>query len=158
MKRDRYYGQFQVHDEQYASNMRSMGLTAKLLGSLGRKEMEQVFNGVYYNLDAQVELEYQYQNQDELYHFFDEIGEGAFSNVRRALFLPSGEEMAVKILKSEKETQYVISLVKQEAELLNKLNHPNIVKVKHLIQLNGKFYMGMDLLAGGSLHALIKER
>tara|TARA_B110000285_G_C15128127_1_gene621692 strand:+ start:716 stop:841 length:126 start_codon:yes stop_codon:yes gene_type:complete len=41
--------------------------------------------------------------------------------------------MAVKILKSEKETQYVISLVKQEAELLNKLNHPNIVKVKHLI-------------------------
>jgi hypothetical protein len=47
-----------VHDEQYASNMRSMGLTAKLLGSLGRKEMEQVFNGVYYNLDAQVELEY----------------------------------------------------------------------------------------------------
>lgn len=54
--------------------MRSMGLTAKLLGSLGQKEMEQVFNGVFYNLDAQVELEYQYQNQDELYEFFEKIG------------------------------------------------------------------------------------
>jgi serine/threonine protein kinase len=66
--------------------------------------------------------------------------------------------MAVKILKSEKETSYVISLVKQEAELLHKLNHPNIVKVKHLIQLNGRFYMGMDLLAGGSLYSLVKEK
>ena len=113
IKRDRYYGQFQVHDEQFASNMRSMGLTAKLLGSLGQKEMEQVFNGVFYNLDAQVELEYQYQNQDELYEFFEKIGEGAFSNVRRALFLPTGEELAVKILKSEyRETSQIISLVK----------------------------------------------
>lgn len=84
--------------------MRSMGLTAKLLGSLGTNDKEQVFNGVFYNLDATVELEYQYQNQDELYEFFEDIGEGAFSNVKRALFLPTGEEMAVKILKTEKET------------------------------------------------------
>jgi serine/threonine protein kinase len=49
-------------------------------------------------------------------------------------------------------------LTKQEAKLLNKLNHKNIVKVKHLIQLNGKFYMGMDYLAGGSLSAYIKEK
>jgi serine/threonine protein kinase len=88
--------------------MKDLGLTAKLMGSMGRKEREQVFNGVYYNLDAQVEFEYIYENQNELYEFFNEIGEGAFSNVRRALFLPTGEEMAVKILKEEKETSYII--------------------------------------------------
>ena len=42
--------------------MKDLGLTAKLMGSMGRKEREQVFNGVYYNLDAQVEFEYIYEN------------------------------------------------------------------------------------------------
>jgi hypothetical protein len=39
-RRDEYYGRFQVHDEQFASSMKELGLTAKLLGSLGRKERE----------------------------------------------------------------------------------------------------------------------
>jgi serine/threonine protein kinase len=41
--------------------------------------------------------------------------------------------MAVKIIKDERTTTNVIQLVKQEAELLNRLDHPNVVKVKHLI-------------------------
>ena len=71
--------------------------------------------------------------------------------VHRAIFKPTGEEIAVKILKAERETMQMIELTKQEAVLLNSLDHPNIVKVKHLIQLNGRYYMGMDYLAGGSL-------
>ncbi len=47
--------------------------------------------------------------------------------------------------------------MKQEAELLNRLDHPNVVKVKHLIQLNGKFYMGMDYSPGGCLQTYIKQ-
>ena len=71
--------------------------------------------------------------------------------VYRARFIPTGEEMAVKILKVEQESKLMVDLTKQEAKLLNSLDHPNVVKVKHLIKLNGRFYMGMDYLPGGSL-------
>jgi calcium/calmodulin-dependent protein kinase I len=136
-----------------------------LLQKISSQQHSSVFNGVFYNLDAQVtdkkvtiKPEYRYDNENELYEFFEKLGEGAFGTVYRAIFKPSGEEIAVKVLKAERETEHVIALTKQEALLLNKLAHPNIVKVRHLIQLNGKFYMGMDYLPGGSLWAYIKAR
>lgn len=35
---------------------------------------------------------------------------------------------------------------KSEAKLLSQLDHENIVKVKHLIQMKGKLYMGMEYI------------
>lgn len=67
-----------------------------------QSSMAQVFNGVFYNLDAQVESAYSYENENELYTFHEKIGEGGFCDVFRALFLPTGEEIAVKILKQSK--------------------------------------------------------
>lgn len=67
------------------------------------------------------------------------------------MFRPTGEIIALKILKEERCTTKVIESVKTEARILNKLDHPNIIKVKHLIQLNGMFYMGMQYLPGASL-------
>lgn len=94
---------------------------------------DQVFNGVFYNLDAQVKAEYQYEDEKELYEIYEKIGEGAFSIVYRALFKPTMDIIAVKILRPEKDSNKVIECLKTEAALLNKLNHPNIIKVKHLI-------------------------
>ena len=37
----------------------------------------------------------------------------------------------------------------QEAKFLNQLDHPNIVKVKHLIQLNNQVYIGMEYVKCG---------
>lgn len=39
-----------------------------------------------------------------------------------------------------------MNLAKSEAQLLSQLDHKNIVKVKHLIQLKGKLYMGMEYI------------
>ena len=52
----------------------------------------------------------------------------------------------------------MIDCTKEEATLLSKLDHPNVIKVKHLIQLNQKFYMGMDYLPGASLQSFLKQR
>jgi 5'-AMP-activated protein kinase catalytic alpha subunit len=93
-----------------------------------------------------------------LYEFHEKIGEGGFSDVYRATFLPTDEMIAVKILKDERWSLEIINLFKQEAELLDRLNHPNIVKVKHLIKLNSIYYMGMDYLKDGSLQSYIKNR
>jgi serine/threonine protein kinase len=94
---------------------------------------EKVFNGVFYNLDAQLDSKYTYEDESELYTFYEKIGEGAFSTVHRALFKPTGEIIAVKILRPERCTPKVIESVKTEAIILSKLDHPNIIKVRHLI-------------------------
>lgn len=63
-----------------------------------------MFNGIFYNLDAQTHRDYVYNSIDELYQFYEEIGEGSFSKVYRAKFVPNNQIMAVKVLKKEKAT------------------------------------------------------
>jgi serine/threonine protein kinase len=99
-----------------------------------------------------------YESIEELYEFHEKMGEGGFSEVYRATFIPTDEEMAVKILKENRWTEQIIEMFKQEAELLARLNHPNVVKVYHLIKLNNVCYMGMEMLRGGSLQSLIKSK
>jgi len=54
-------------------------------------------------------------------------------------------------MEAARERERMLELTIQEAEILNKLDHPNILKVKHLIKLNNKLYMGMECLSGGRL-------
>jgi len=95
---------------------------------------------------------------NELYEFHEILGEGAFSKCYRAKFLPTNEIIAVKITRNERQTDIILNLVKQEAEILNQFDHPNIVKVKHLIQINDQLYMGMELIECGSLKSFLEKR
>ena len=54
----------------------------------------------------------QYESIEELYQLYEVLGEGAFSIVHRAIFLPTNEEIALKIIKDERTTPHVIQLVK----------------------------------------------
>lgn len=42
--------------------------------------------------------------------------------------------------------------------MLEGLDHPNIVKFKHIKELGGKIFLGMELMRGGALTRLIKEK
>jgi len=70
-----------------------------------------------------------------LYEFEADLGEGAFGQVKKATFKPTGEIMAVKMLKAERATDQVMQLFRQEADLLSQFDHPNIIKIHHLILL-----------------------
>ena len=50
-----------------------------------------------------------------------------------------------------------MDLAKQEAQLLSQLDHDLIVKVKHLIQLKGKLYMGMEYVNYGQLSKVVNS-
>jgi len=45
-----------------------------------------------------------------LYEFHEDLGEGAFGQVKKATFKPTGEIMAVKMLKAERATDSVMQL------------------------------------------------
>ena len=66
------------------------------------KDHKQNNGNIFYNLDeiwAQklTQDKYKYDNSTMLYEYFEPIGEGSFSKVFRAKFLPTGEILAVKV-------------------------------------------------------------
>lgn len=95
-----------------------------------------------------------------MYEYYEQIGEGGFNKVFRAKFLPTGQIMAVKILKlataEMRDVQLLKEQAKSEASILSQLQHESIVQVHHLIQLKGKLYMGMEYFGHPELFEVIK--
>ena len=60
------------------------------------------------------------------------LGEGSFSRVYEAEDCLTGEEIAVKIIKRKHLNADDVDLLRSEAEILQSIDHQNIVKFKHL--------------------------
>lgn len=88
-----------------------------------------------------------------------EIGRGAQSVVFSATRTSDGVDVAIKIMQegpfaqSEAKARF-----RQEAEILRKLKHPNIVALHETGSLRGHFYMVMDLVPGEHLDNFIQTR
>ena len=115
-KKNRYYGNFRAHiDPAKAKGLRGKAKEEEKDGDEeGRmlftnsadvhlmKVEFQVFNGIFYNLDAQDDATYKYEDPSDLYEFGEQIGQGAFSIVYKARFKPTGKIMAVKTLRPDR--------------------------------------------------------
>ena len=77
------------------------------------------------------------------------LGEGAFCRVYRAVDKETNEEIAVKVIKRKNLHKESVELLKQEAELLQSMDHKNIIKFKHFKEIKGKIFLGMELMRGG---------
>ena len=72
---------------------------------------------------------------------------------------PAGEErlVAIKVLNADQAANAtILRRTRDEARILNRLNHPNIVHVDHLLELQGKPLVVMEYVAGAPLDALIR--
>ena len=66
----------------------------------------------------------------EDFEFGDQIGEGAYSRVILTTFKQTGKKYATKvILKQLVVSQNKVKTVKMEKEVLNMMDHPNIIKL-----------------------------
>ena len=86
------------------------------------------------------------------------LGEGAFCTVYEATDLATNELIAVKVIRRKSLTKESIEQLKEEADLLQSINHTNVIKFKHIREIRGKIFLGMELMRGGSLSHLIKSR
>lgn len=89
------------------------------------------------------------------------IGTGNFAEVRLGINKETKEKVAIKISTIKDEEEYEI--IKQEIEILGKLDHPNIVKLIEIFESPGKgkerlVYMVTELVTGGELFDRIVER
>ncbi|MBN1310645.1 MAG: protein kinase [Anaerolineae bacterium] len=81
------------------------------------------------------------------------------STVYRGADEKTGQPVAIKALKPELVEADPSMLVRfqQEGEALRKLNHPNIVKMLDAVEQDGKHYLIMEYVEGGSLSELLEK-
>lgn len=84
------------------------------------------------------------------------IGMGAFSEVRRAVHLSSGQERAVKIVYKMQLNEKDETRIMKEVTILRQLDHPNIVKVYEYFKDAKFIYIVMELVSGGELFTRIQ--
>src|SRR5215831_15936255 len=84
----------------------------------------------------------------------DRVGEGAFGEVYRAWDVTLEREVALKLMRAAEEDPSLL----QEARMLARLRHPNIVTVYGADRQEGRSGVWMDFIEGDTLAALVEER
>ena len=89
------------------------------------------------------------------YHILEQLGEGGMATVYKAYDTRLERDVAVKIIRTEKLTFETMSKTlkrfEREAKALAKLTHPNIVPISDYGEHEGKPYLVMPYLPGGTL-------
>jgi serine/threonine protein kinase len=92
------------------------------------------------------------------FEFLEVLGEGSFGTVlvARVKADPLGRRVALKILKGAyTRNRKILNRTRDEARILSKLSHPNIVRVEKLMELNDRPVVVMEHVEGVSLDKLL---
>ena len=89
------------------------------------------------------------------YHILEQLGEGGMATVYKAFDTRLEREVAVKVIRTERLTIETINRTlkrfEREAKALARLTHANIVPISDYGEQDGKPYLVMPYLAGGTL-------
>jgi serine/threonine protein kinase len=89
------------------------------------------------------------------YHILEQLGEGGMATVYKAFDTRLETDVAVKVIRTETLAPTVLERAlkrfEREAKALARLTHPNIVKVTDYGEYEGKPYLVMTYLPGGTL-------
>lgn len=86
------------------------------------------------------------------------IGNGAFSNVKRAFSKSLNHPVAIKIISKQKATKDVLEkFLPREIELVRNLKHANLIRFHECIETTLRFYIIMQYAENGSLLQLIRK-
>ncbi len=96
------------------------------------------------------------------YQLLEPLGEGGMAVVHKAYDTRLECEVAVKVIRVDNlprnAEEGALKRFEREAKAVARLTHPNIVKVTDYGEEDGKPYLVMPYLPGGTLKQLIKER
>ncbi len=93
------------------------------------------------------------------YKIIKKIASGGMADVFLGEDLKLGRKVAIKILSSNySNDRSFVARFKSEAEILAKLDHPNIVRVYDWGEYNSSYYICMEYIEGENLKEIIEKR
>ncbi len=89
----------------------------------------------------------------------ERLGAGGMGVVFRAIHVPSGREVALKILPPAlSANRKLVARFEREMAILKKLDHPNITRYYGGGRVNGQQFYAMQLMRGGTLEDELKRK
>ncbi|XP_028252627.1 MAP/microtubule affinity-regulating kinase 3-like isoform X2 [Parambassis ranga] len=98
------------------------------------------------------------------YRLLKTIGKGNFAKVKLARHIPTGREVAIKIIDKTQLNPTSLQKLFREVRIMKVLNHPNIVKLFEVIETEKTLYLVMEYASGGEVfdylvaHGRMKEK
>jgi len=92
----------------------------------------------------------------EKYDIQEELGRGAFSIVKRAVEKSTGTNYAVKMIKKDA-VGADFNRLQTEMEILKKVQHPNVIALKEIIDTKNCLFIVTEMVTGGELFDKIVE-
>lgn len=100
----------------------------------------------------------------ENYRLGKTIGRGNFAKVKLATHIPTGVEVAVKIINKTNLSDDSLKKLWREVKIMKMLDHPNIVKLFEVIETHDVLYLVLEYASGGEVfdylvaHGRMKEK
>jgi serine/threonine protein kinase len=86
-------------------------------------------------------------------------GQGGTGLVYKAFDPHLGRHIALKVVRQDKTANAeVLQQMEAEAGVTASMNHPNVVRVYSVGNANGRFFIAMELVSGGSLDAMMEKQ
>ncbi|KAJ3534760.1 hypothetical protein NM688_g7083 [Phlebia brevispora] len=93
----------------------------------------------------------------ENYRLVEKMGDGAFSNVYKAIDLRTAQKVAVKVVRKYELSASQRANILKEVQIMRGINHPSIVKLHSFHESTEHYFLVLELLEGGELfHQIVK--
>lgn len=96
------------------------------------------------------------KNVEDKYEFLGIIGTGTFGTVRKAVSKETGEQLAVKTIHKSRVNN--LDYLRREIEILQKVNHPNIIRLYGVYEDRNSIHLVTELCTGGELYDRVIEK
>eukprot|EP01104_Vermistella_antarctica_P000901 TRINITY_DN1098_c0_g2_i1.p1 TRINITY_DN1098_c0_g2~~TRINITY_DN1098_c0_g2_i1.p1 ORF type:complete len:1692 (+),score=469.52 TRINITY_DN1098_c0_g2_i1:276-5351(+) len=95
-----------------------------------------------------------FEQEDPLkvFNILSEIASGSFGSVHRAIHLPTGKEVALKICEIDRSDEDSYQDLCLEIQILRDCSHPNVVGYFGSYKKGDEVYIGMELCEGGAIN------
>jgi tetratricopeptide (TPR) repeat protein/tRNA A-37 threonylcarbamoyl transferase component Bud32 len=92
------------------------------------------------------------------YRVIEKLGEGGMGEVWKAQDETLDREVALKVLRpAAMETEHARARFEREARAISHLNHPNIATIHAIEEIEGRRFLVLEYLPGGSLRKLVAK-